>query len=265
MNIAAATDRPVDPFGFPYAGEVDGIDRAGITEVSLRLLHSYGVTMPQVIENAGRAIAQLACRRYFGGNAADHSVVVLAGDGNSGAAVLTAARRLAIWGTSVRLVNARTQRAALGLAARQMAVLAGLGIAPQDPPATAPDLILDGLMGYDPDALPGGRSQQLIEWANVRGPVLAFECPAGAFSRRRGTAALRADATLMVGMPKTLLMDPAAAAQVGALYLADISIPPQLWATLARPLRVPDYSRGDILRVLRPGEAGQGPGGPRNS
>lgn len=256
MNIAVVSNQPVDEFGFPFSGDLDGIDHAGITEVTLRLPHSIGVTMPQVVENAGRAMAQLACRRYFGGNAAGHSVVVLTGDGNIGASVLTAARRLAIWGTSVQLVTARTQRAALGLAARQLAVLSGLGIAPQDPPATAPDLILDGLTGYDPDALPGGRSGTLIDWANAaKAPILALESPAGAFSRRRG-AAIRADATMMVGMPKSALLDPAAAPLAGALYLADISIPPQLWAMLARPLRAPDYARGDILRVLRPGEPG---------
>ncbi|PKP70481.1 MAG: hypothetical protein CVT82_06725 [Alphaproteobacteria bacterium HGW-Alphaproteobacteria-4] len=255
MNIAVATNHPVDEYGFPISGELEGIDRAGITEVSLQLLHSYGVTMPQVVENAGHALARLACRRFFGGDVSGKSLVVLAGNGNVGAAVLTAARRLLIWGASVRLVSARTQRASLGLAARQLAVLARLGIAVQDPPADAPDLIIDGLTGYDPDALPDGRCGKLIEWANAtRAPVLAYESPAGAFSRRHGITAIRATATLMVGMPKTPLMAPAAATQVGALYLADISIPAGLWQGLAHPLHAPCYARGDILRVLRPGE-----------
>ncbi|MBW6507683.1 MAG: hypothetical protein K0B00_13190 [Rhodobacteraceae bacterium] len=257
MNLAVVTNRPVDEFGFPISGELEGIDRAGITEVSLQLLHSYGVTMPQVVENAGSALARLACRRYFGGNAQARSVVVLAGNGNVGAAVLTAARRLLIWGAQVKLVTARTQRASLGLAARQMAVLARLGVAPQDPPDLEPDLIIDGLTGYDPDALPDGRCGKLIAWANARqAPVLAYESPAGAFSRRAGSTALVADATLMVGMPKTQLMATTAARQVGALYLADISIPPSLWQGLAHPLRAPCFARGDILKVLRPGERG---------
>ncbi len=256
MNIAAVPKPTIDPFGFPVAGELDGIDRAGITEVSLLLLHSFGVTMPQVVENAGRSLALLARQRYFGGNAEAHSVVVLAGDGNIGASVLTAARRMLNWGTSVQLMTSRTQRASLGLASRQLAVLARLGITPQMPPETTPDLILDGLTGYEPDLSPGGCSAQLIEWANAcAAPVLAFESPAGVFSRRNGKPAIRADATLMVGMPKTQLMDPAAADQTGALYLADISIPPSLWQSLTHPLRAPCFARGDILRLLRPGEA----------
>jgi hypothetical protein len=41
----------------------------------------------------------------------------------------------------------------------------------------------------------------------------------------------------------------AASHAVGALYLADISVPPGLFARLSTPLVVPRFDAGDLLRL----------------
>jgi len=42
---------------------------------------------------------------------------------------------------------------------------------------------------------------------------------------------------------------PGAAGWTGALYLADISVPPALYARLPEPLTVPPFAMGDIVRL----------------
>lgn len=257
MDSVLSDHQQTDRHGFPVADLCDVIDRRGVMEVSLRLLHSYGVTMPQVVENAGRTLAALACRRYLHSDALGRRVVVLIGAGGIAASALTAARRLSIWGAAVRLVVARGAYPLSGLAARQMAVLAALGVLPQELPEVAPDLIIDAMSGYDPDEAPRGRRAALTGWANaVAAPVLALEAPTGSVGRWRAEEAppMFADATLMLGMPKSGLTGPEREAAVGAIYLGDISIPGQLWRSLSVPLRAPSFARGDILRIRRPGE-----------
>jgi len=120
------------------------------------------------------------------------------------------------------------------------------------------DLILDGLVGYSLRGRPRGRAAQLIAWANAQAaPTLSLDVPSG-FDAANGNIldpAMVADATLTLALPKRGLMAAALAQAVGALYLADISVPPGLYARLPEPLAVPPFATGDILRLLRPGEA----------
>ena len=98
----------------------------------------------------------------------------------------------------------------------------------------------------------------MISWANAQSaPTLSLDVPSG-FDAANGAIldpAIRADATLTLALPKRGLTAASIAQEVGALYLADISVPPGLYEGLAQPLAVPSFARGDILRLLRPGEA----------
>lgn len=63
--------------------------------------------------------------------------------------------------------------------------------------------------------------------------------------------AIRATATMTLALPKAGLRAPGVAALVGELYLADISVPPALYAGPALNLTVgPIFSTGDIVRLL---------------
>lgn len=56
-----------DPYGFPILGGWLEIDAAGMAEVDLLMVETYGITLPQVMENAGRSLAILARDRFFDG------------------------------------------------------------------------------------------------------------------------------------------------------------------------------------------------------
>ena len=63
--------------------------------------------------------------------------------------------------------------------------------------------------------------------------------------------AVSADATMTLALPKIGLRG---ATQVGDLYLADISVPPSMYAAIDIGL-APDFSAGSIVRVLDPGQS----------
>lgn len=252
--------RQADEFGFPIAEGFPEIDAPGMTEVDLLMVHSFRITLPQMMENAGRSLAFLARRRHLPADLAGRHVVALAGSGGNGGGAMVAARRLTAWGARVSLVLSDAAEALRGVPAEQFAILKAMGIAPCAEPPEDPDVILDGLIGYSLIGAPKGRAAELIGWTNDQSaPVLALDVPSG-FDAASGTArdpVIRADATLTLALPKRGLRDAGMAEAVGALYLADISVPPALYGRLSRPLRVPPFAAGDILRLE------DGPGRPR--
>jgi NAD(P)H-hydrate epimerase len=101
---------------------------------------------------------------------------------------------------------------------------------------TTPSMVLDGLIGYSLRGAPRGAAAELIRWANgQRTPILALDVPSG-IDAGTGTVyepAIRASATLTLALPKKGLRLPGVEALVGELYLADISVPAELYATPA--------------------------------
>lgn len=249
-----------DAFGFPVVGGFPEIDRKGMVEVDLLMVHAYAITLPRMMENAGRALAQLAARRYLapeGGVLAGRHVVVLAGAGGNGGGAMTAARRLAGWGARVSLVLSGPAEAVAGVPGEQLAILGHMGILPGALPSGPADLILDGLIGYSLRGAPQGRAADLIGWANAQAaPVLSLDVPSGfdAEAGRMADPAIRADATLTLALPKRGMAGAEAAGRTGALYLADISVPPALYARLPVPLRVPPFPAADIIRLADGGQ-----------
>ncbi len=233
-----------DDWQFPWAKGWPEIDRAGMVE-------TYGITLEKMMENAGRALATVAWRRWLVGGGAPR-VTVLAGSGGNGGGALVAARRLAAWGACVEIVLARPATALARVPAGQFAILVGMGIAVVEQPPECADLILDGLVGYSLSGAPMGRVVDLITWANGSGtPILALDVPSGFDTSmgRLATPSVSANATVTLALPKRGLTDPAVRWAVGDLYLADISVPPALYSGMACPICTPCFAGEDILRI----------------
>ncbi len=197
----------------------------------------YRIALLQMMENAGRALARLAHARFLGKDARGKHIAVLAGSGGNGGGVLAAARHLHNWGASLEVVLAQAAHAMKPAPKRQLAILRRMGVAVRDAPAAAGPvgLVIDGLIGYSLKGAPSGSVAKLIRWANVaNAPVLAMDVPSG-LDATTGIAynpAIEASATLTLALPKTGLMTAGAASYTGELYLADIGIPPALYARL---------------------------------
>ena len=108
------------------------------------------------------------------------------------------------------------------------------GQSPPDALAHA-DAILDALIGYSLQGPPREPIASLIRAANSSGaPVIALDVPSGldGDSGQAFDPAIAAATTLTLALPKAGLMRPAARDWTGALYLADISVPVQVYQRL---------------------------------
>ena len=205
------------------------------------MVEGLHIELVQMMENAGRSLAELAIIRF-----SPRSLTILAGPGGNGGGGLVAARHLANRGCQVQVVLTEPDRLT-PVPAHQADILARMGVTIASRPATA-DLIIDAMIGYSLRGDPAGAAAQLITWANDQAaPVLALDTPSG-LDLTTGTAAtpaVWAAATLTLALPKVGLLD---APNVGELYLADISVPPLVYQRMGIP--VPElFRQASLLRI----------------
>ncbi len=221
-----------------------------MAEVDRLMIQEYGITLPQMMENAGRALAELT-RRLLGGSAAGRTVVVLCGRGNNGGGGMVAARHLHNWGADVHLI--RVGRGDLKpVPSLQWHILQTLGLRHEpDFDLSRADLALDAILGYGLTGDPRPEAAIWIERLNASPTrLLALDAPSGLDTTtgepRRPT--VRAAATLTLALPKTGLLTPEARPHVGDLYLADIGVPPTLYRHLGLEVG-PLFSEDTIIKV----------------
>ncbi len=203
---------------------VPALTEQQMREVDRIMVEDIGIELVQMMENAGRNLAQLALRRF---NPA--SVIVLAGPGGNGGGGLVAARHLANRGIAVHVALSRPAEEFAGVSAHQLAILQRMRIPLMEGATTDADLILDALIGYSLQGNPRGDTRDLIDWAKGSGsPVLSLDTPSG-LDVTTGKAAdpcVAATVTMTLALPKVGLLG---APQVGELWLADISVPPAVY------------------------------------
>lgn len=197
--------------------EIPALTADQMREVDRLMVEELHIDLVQMMENAGRNLAEVALTRFAPG-----SVTVLAGPGGNGGGGLVAARHLANRGCPVTVVFSDTD-ALTPVPVHQADILTRMGLAAAESPRPA-DVVIDALIGYSLRGTPTGRAAELIGWANEQPRVLALDVPSG-LDVTTGVAAsvcVSAAATLTLALPKVGLL---AAPQVGELYLGDISVP----------------------------------------
>jgi NAD(P)H-hydrate epimerase len=229
---------------------------AQMREVDRLMVEEYGIALLQMMENAGRNLAHLARRRFLNCDSVGKHIVVLAGNGGNGGGAMVAARRLHSWGAHVQVILTKPPAVLQGVPAQQAAILQKLGLALIQadalPERMHTDLILDGVIGYSLSGAPQGTAAALIRWADVQSaPILALDMPSGVDASTGDVydPAICAEATLTLALPKQGLIAPEAQQNVGELYLADISVPPDLYARLGFDV-VPIFAQDDIVRLV---------------
>ncbi len=232
------------------------LTRAEMAEVDRLMVEEYGIGVTRMMENAGRHLAHLARVLFLGGNPVGRSVAVVAGTGGNGGGALACARRLAGWGARVSVVLGRGRPRPGTAAAEQLAILERLHISVASAwPAgnEGVDLVIDGLVGYGLAGPLDDRAAMLVEAVNgTAAPVLALDLPSGLDANRgpAGPALVRADATLTLALPKVGLADAGSRPFVGRVFLADIGIPPAVYAAPSVGRSVgPIFAISDIVRV----------------
>ncbi len=234
--------------------DIPALTIAQMIEVDRAMIEDYHIEVIQMMENAGRNFAELA-RRQMGGTVQGHSVAVLCGSGNNGGGGLTAARHLHNWGANVIVALTKSADEFRGIPAHQLDILKQMNI-PIVEHASLPatfELILDAIIGYSLSGSPRSTAADLIRWANKQNvPILSLDIPSGLdlTSGKAYDPTIRATTTLTLALPKQGLLNPQSATYVGELYLADISVPPELYSKMG--VRVSSlFDREDIIRITK--------------
>ncbi len=232
------------------AGELTWITVEQMREVDRLMIEEIGISLEQMMENAGRALASVATRML--GGAAGRRIVVLAGPGGNGGGGLVAARHLLLAGAEVEIVLGAPPEGFAETPKRQLDILAAIGAqAGSVPPvraAPAPDLVVDALLGYSQQGAPRGDIARLIDWtAGQR--TLSLDVPSG-LELSTGLPYephVVAERTMTLALPKQGLREPGSAA-VGRLLLANISVPPVVYERIGISYDTP-FRDGPVVEI----------------
>jgi len=222
-------------------------------EVDRLMIEEWGITLLQMMENAGRNFAELA-RRQLGSTAQGKRVAVLCGNGNNGGGGMTAARHLHNWGASVEVMLVGDEKRLKDVPAHEWRILQKMGITCSTLELPNADLVLDAMLGYGAKGDPRTPIADWIYLANEsRRPILSLDAPSGLDTTTGipGSPCIHASATLTLALPKTGLIAPRAKPFVGDLYLADIGVPPELYAVTSLGLEVKSpFSEDTIVKLF---------------
>lgn len=236
-----------------------------------------GVPVPDLMENAGLAVAQEAWLLL--GEVAERRIVVLAGPGNNGGDGLVATRHLREWGAevSVYLLTPRDEKDpvfAPVIEAKVPVTLAeedaGEGYKRLGELLDGADLVIDALLGTGRARPIEGMLAELLNRLRTArerslGPrLLAVDLPTGldADSGAVDPHCVAADATVALAWSKVGLHVLPGAQMAGRVEAVDIGIPKSLareqwtelmtarWARSALPQRPPGAHKGTFGRAL---------------
>ncbi len=238
-----------------WSKTIPTLTRDQMVEIDRSMIEDFGIELLQMMENAGRHLAQLTRDRFCGGDARDKAVTVLAGTGGNGGGALVAAHQLSDWGARVEIALMRPEDSYQGAAAHQLAIAQKLKLklkrADQESLDDATDVIVDGMVGYSLRGRPQGTVADCIRWATAHpAPVLALDLPTGMDATTGETpgGCIRATATMTLALPKAGLCVMGAEEFTGALYLADIGVPAAVYRRLGIDVG-PIFSGSDLLRL----------------
>ncbi len=212
-------------FWTPSGAEVPAVTTDQMREIDRIAMEETGPNLFQMMENAGRNLAEMALE-CVGSNWRQTRIVVLAGSGGNGGGGIAAARHLANHGATVELCLAASDK--LGeVPAWQHKILRSTSaqeLLPRELDKEPPPFVVDALIGYGLQSAPSGVFADLIAWANTTGaPILSLDVPSGMDSTTGETPGevIQAVWTMTLALPKTGLVS----RKAGQVVLADIGIP----------------------------------------
>ena len=195
-----------------------------------------GVPGVELMENAGRAVAEVVLARYR-----QRPVLVCCGPGNNGGDGFVAARYLAEAGWPVRLALLGDRQRLQGDAARHAALWHGQVLALEPSVLEDAALVIDALFGAGLDRPLEGAARSTVEQLNLQGlPVVAVDVPSGLSGdsgKIVGEVSIRAERTVTffrkkpghLLLPGRSLCGELAVADIGIIDSVLEDIAPQAW------------------------------------
>jgi NAD(P)H-hydrate epimerase len=233
--------------------QIPSIDTDQMREVDRLMIDFYGISLLQMMENAGRNLAEQAVRMLGKGNIGKHRILILCGVGNNGGGGMVAARHLHNRGANVEVQLIAKAKKLKESPRLQWQILQNMDFKLGAGNLAEYDLIIDAMIGY---GLMGDPRPPVSDWINRANmsdvDILSLDAPSGldTSSGKAGTPCIRAAATLTLALPKTGLMTEEAIGLVGELYVADISVPPELYRKMALSIPSSFFSDDSIFQIV---------------
>lgn len=214
-----------------------------VRELDHAATYEFGIPSLVLMENAGRGCVDRLEQLQIVG-----PVVVACGKGNNGGDGLVVARHLELRGYEVRVILAGTRLGPTPDAAANLGIVDHLALPcveinqlehleRLEGLLAGADWIVDALLGIGVRGAPRAPLSQLIERLNAQAArKFAVDVPSGldALTGAAATPTFRADHTCTFVAPKTGFANPAAAAWLGTVHVADIGAPRVLVQRFAR-------------------------------
>ena len=228
---------------------VPAITAAQMREVDRIAVEEFGLSILQMMENAGRNLAENVIDML---DSARGEVTVLAGAGGNGGGGLCCARHLHNRGFKVWVVLDRDPSMLREAAANQLNILQAAGLQPADPTKASElmrrsQIVVDALIGYSLRGAPQGKAAALIDLCNQHAArVLSLDVPSGLHATTGAAPGLmvRPERTLTLALPKSGLTN-----VEGELCLADIGIPPEVYHRLGLSFE-PPFEKDYWIRLV---------------
>jgi hydroxyethylthiazole kinase-like uncharacterized protein yjeF len=207
------------------------LSTAEMTEAD-RLTIAGGVPGIELMDNAGRAVAELAARHRAPGS----QMAVVAGPGNNGGDGFVAARLLAERGYKMRVLLVGEAARLKGDAALAAKRWSGPVVPAQPGELDGADLVVDALFGAGLDRAVEGLPRAMIEAMNsYPAPIIAVDLPSGINGTSGAVmgAAVKATATVTFFRKKPAHLLLPGRLHCGETSVADIGIPSRVLARIA--------------------------------
>jgi len=227
-------------------------------EVDRLMIDCYGITLIQMMENAGRNLAVHA-KQHLGVISEKTNICVIVGSGNNGGGGLVAARHLSNWGGNVTVLVIASENKFTKIALQQFDIISHLPISVVFAGKNSRhinwekcDLIIDAILGYGLNRIPNGLIADTIKKINLMNcPVISLDTPSGLDTNIGfiSDIVVNANSTLTLALPKVGLLKSGSQKYVGDLYVADISVPPLLYCQLG--LEVPPIFSQDSVVLYK--------------
>lgn len=233
--------------------------------IDRRVQEEYGLPELVLMENAGSHVAE-AVEALAGGRAEGKRVCLIAGSGNNGGDAFSAARYLVNRGARVQVFLAgekghlKESPAVMFQALEHMAAEIHPLEGDRDWDRLRlslrfADVIVDGILGTGFSGELRKKTLRLIEMINeAKKPVLAIDVPSGVETDTGvvGTAAVKAAATLSLGLLKPAHFFGSGAGLAGDVSVHDIGIPQELLAAKEIHQSLIDEALAKTILPVRP-------------
>ncbi len=231
-------------------------------DLDRRAIEEIGIPGIVLMENAGRGCAEAIHRHY--GPFTRKLLVILAGRGNNGGDGLVIARYFHQWGFPVKAYLLSEIEKVRGEARTNLNICLNAKVPLDVVPdweafcsrmadITSAHLFVDAMLGTGLASEVRGFYRQVIEFLNQRSvPLVAVDMPSGvdASTGRILGAAMRADMTLTMALPKAGLLIYPGAELAGHVEVVDIGFPPALASGEAPSIQLLEGT--ELVRLIHP-------------